>query len=137
MPQFEINNLTVLIAAAVSMVIGFVWYGPLFGKSWAKLMGFTEKKKKEMKREAPRMYAMTFVVSLITAYVLAYFVFFTQALSATDGMMTGFFVWLGFVATTLFTGVIFGNKPIALYLINAGFQLVSLLTMGAILAVWI
>ena len=30
------------LAALVPMVIGFVWYGPLFGKTWMEEMGFTE-----------------------------------------------------------------------------------------------
>lgn len=36
-----VNYLAILVAAVLSMVLGFLWYGPLFGKEWTKLMGVT------------------------------------------------------------------------------------------------
>lgn len=43
MEGFDINWLAIL-AAASSLVIGFLWYGPLFGKAWMKESGMTEEK---------------------------------------------------------------------------------------------
>jgi len=48
-PPVEINYLAVLVAAIASMALGFLWYGPLFGNQWKKLMGFTDKSMKAMK----------------------------------------------------------------------------------------
>jgi hypothetical protein len=53
------------LAALVPMVIGFVWYGPLFGKTWMEEMGFTEASLKE---------ANMFVImglSLVLSFILA------------------------------------------------------------------
>jgi len=36
------NPWILLIAALVPMIVGFVWYGPLFGKSWMRVNNFTE-----------------------------------------------------------------------------------------------
>jgi len=33
----------ILIATIASFIFGFLWYGPLFGKQWMNLMGFTKK----------------------------------------------------------------------------------------------
>lgn len=41
--QASINYLAVLIAAVASMIIGFLGYGPLFGKAWMRLMNFDKK----------------------------------------------------------------------------------------------
>lgn len=41
MSPVPINYLAVIVAAAASMIIGMIWYGPLFGKTWRSLMGFT------------------------------------------------------------------------------------------------
>ena len=52
------------------------------------------------------------------------------------GLFAAFLSWLGFVAFTGINSVTYEHKPVKLYLINTGFQLVSMLIMGAILAVW-
>ena len=44
MQQVAVNYLAVLAAAIASMVIGFLWYGPLFGKQYMALMKFDNKK---------------------------------------------------------------------------------------------
>ena len=36
----EMNFNVLFLAALVPMIIGFVWYGPLFGNAWMKEMGF-------------------------------------------------------------------------------------------------
>jgi len=35
----DLDYLAVAIGAVVFMVIGYVWYGPLFGKQWSKATG--------------------------------------------------------------------------------------------------
>ena len=40
MPAMSINYLAVLACAIVAMPVGFLWFGPLFGKTWARHMGF-------------------------------------------------------------------------------------------------
>lgn len=38
----EMNFYIFFIAALIPMIIGILWYGPLFGKTWMKEMGFTK-----------------------------------------------------------------------------------------------
>ena len=40
LPAMSINYLAVLACAIVAMPVGFLWFGPLFGKTWARHMGF-------------------------------------------------------------------------------------------------
>lgn len=114
-------------------VIGFVWYSKmLFGKPWMKLSGITEAQM-EASKSNMQTYGMMFLMSLVMAYVLAHF---EQAGGAADivmGVSIAFWVWLGFVATTMFGTNLFDKKPFKLFLINAGYHLVSLMAMGAIL----
>jgi hypothetical protein len=90
----------------------------------------------ELRKGAGQSYALAFVASLVSAFVLAKFVEITTASSALYGMKLGFAMWLGFVTTVQLTGVLFAKQPAKLYLINTGYQLVCYLAMGAILAVW-
>jgi hypothetical protein len=135
-----INLLSVLVAAVATMVVGFVWYSPLlFARPWMVLMGYDPNDKArmdEMRKGAGKSYALAFVASLVSAFVLAKFVDITTVNSAVYGMKVGFAMWLGFVTTVQLTGVLFAKQPAKLYLINTGYQLVCYLAMGAILAVW-
>ena len=40
--MYEVNLLAVLVAGIVPMIVGFLWYGPLFSKRWLALMETTE-----------------------------------------------------------------------------------------------
>ncbi len=116
------------------MVIGFLWYSKmLFGNTWMKLSGISEAQIKKANSNMPMLYGTMFIASLVMAYVLAHFANYAGALTLMDGATAGFWAWLGFVATTMLTTVLYDGKPIKLYLINSGYQLVTLLVMGMIL----
>ncbi len=133
----SINYSAVLVAALASMALGFLWFGPVFGKPWMKYMGFTRKDVEKSKRKGmAATYFMGFLGSLVTSYVLAHFVFYTGAVDVFGGMVTGFYIWLGFVATVLLGTVLWEGKPLGMYALNAGYYLVNLAVMGAILAAW-
>jgi len=137
MPTAIINYLAVLVAAIISMVIGGFWYSPLmFGKKWMELMNISPKDTIDMKKRATPSYIINFVAALLMAFVLAHFVDYAQAATFIEGLQAGFWVWLGFVATISLGSVLWENKPVTLYAINAGYQLVNLLIMGVILALW-
>ena len=121
------------------MALGMLWYGPLFQKPWAKMMGFDmsdKAKMKEMQKKAMPAYAAAFVGALVMAYVLSHFIDYAMAKMAADGALVGFWAWLGFVAPATLANNMFGGKNIKLWLIDAGYYLVSLLIFGAVLAAW-
>lgn len=136
----QINLLAVLVAGISTMVVGFVWYSPLlFAKPWMHEMGYDPNDKarmEEMKKSAGPAYGGSFVASLVSAFTLALFLHGLRAESWQFGMIVGFHVWLGFVATVQLTGVLFMKQSMKLFAINTGYQLVCYLVMGAILAVW-
>ncbi len=138
MPEVTINYFSVVLAAILGgMVLGFVWYGPLFGKAWMKLMDIDQKKMEEMKKKGMgKTYAISMVGSLVMSYVLAHFVSYAQAATVLQGLQVGFWAWLGFVATTMMASVLYGKKSWKLYQLDASYQLVSLLIMGVVLSVW-
>jgi hypothetical protein len=140
MELHHLNLLAILVAAISTMVVGFIWYSPLlFAKPWVREMGYDlndKAKMEEMKKSAGPAYAGSFVASLISAFTVALFLHWTRAEGLHFGLMVGFHVWLGFVATVQFTGALFLKQSMKLFAINTGYQLVCYLVMGAILAVW-
>ncbi len=130
----SVNVLAVLGCAVAAMVIGFVWYGPLFGRIWARESGKSEKEMQNaMKKAGGKTYGIMFVTALIMAYVLRHMLVYSQSTTVMDGMTGAFWTWLGFVATIQTGGVLWEGKSWTWYLINAGYWLVTLGAMGAIL----
>jgi hypothetical protein len=136
----HVNWLAILVAAISTMVLGFLWYSPvLFAKPWMREMGYDLNDKArmgEMKKSAGPAYGGSFVASLVSAFVLALLFNWFQNYTVRFGLLVGFHVWLGFVATVQFTGALFMKQSMKLFAINTGYQLVCYLVMGAILAVW-
>jgi hypothetical protein len=129
----EVNYWAVIVATIVNMVLGSFWYSPQFlGKTWAKAHGF------DIDQLWPQIwnYVGAFFVALILAWV---FSMLTHAFGVTTfwgGMQLGFWIWLGFIATTHFSGVIWAKKSWMAYLIDMGYQFVIMIILGVLLALW-
>ncbi|MGH9260343.1 MAG: DUF1761 domain-containing protein [Acidimicrobiales bacterium] len=137
MPSADVNYLAVLAAAAATFALGALWYSPvLFAKAWMQAHGYSPEKLAAMQKRAGRAYAVSFACYLVMAFVLSLLVDFAGATTAVQGLWLGFLVWLGFAATLGLTAHMFSDKPLATYLIDAGYQLVYLIVMGVVLAVW-
>lgn len=124
----QIDLLAVLLAAVMGLLIGFVWFSPwLFGNTWKKLSGMEKTKRNQL---AP---LWSFLAILIMAYILSFFELMLGVTTVSDGMFVGFLVWLGFVATTQISKVIWGKASFKLFLIDSTYRLLALLSMGGIL----
>jgi hypothetical protein len=116
------------------MVVGFVWYSmAVFGKTWMKEAGISQEDMKKAGKEMPKTYGTMFVAALITAYVLSVFIDLAGAQDIMSAATVAFWAWLGFVATVLLSGVLFEGKSWNLWGINAGYHLVSMVVMSAVL----
>lgn len=135
--MIQTNFLAVFLAAIAAMVLGYLWYGPVFGKLWLKLMNPSPEKMAAMKEKGMgKSYAINFVAALVMAYVLARSI--AERFIATSGgaISLAFWVWLGFVATVMVGTVLWDGKSWKLYWLNALYYLVSLSVMAVILAAW-
>ncbi|UCH10365.1 MAG: DUF1761 domain-containing protein [Fidelibacterota bacterium] len=139
MTPVDINYLAVLVVAVVHFALGALWYSPvLFATPWMSVIGKT-REQIEAEVRGDRMiqsYGFTFVAYLVMAYILSHIVDYTAADSIWTGALSGFWMWLGFVATTILTVDLFENRGWKHYLIHVGYHLVGIVIMGAILAVW-
>jgi surface polysaccharide O-acyltransferase-like enzyme len=79
---------------------------------------------------------MSFVASILSAFVLGKIIAVSGENNAVDGLKIGLVVWLGFVTTVQFTNALFSRQRNKLYMINTGYQLVCYVAMGAILGAW-
>ena len=125
-------NLVSVVAAAVAVFIfGWLWYGPLFGKTWEKLSG---QKMGSDKSKMPQSMATVFVGALVTAYVLAVFLGLTGSTTLTAAVTVAFWAWLGFQATLKLGVVLWEGKSWNFYFLNAAHDLIGLALMAAVLS---
>lgn len=133
-PSYDINLWAVLGSGIAAMFLGSVWYSPLlFGELWMSEMGYSKKDCDEMKKDAPKTYFLTFLSSLLMAFILAHFVRFSNANGPLAGALIGFWTWLGFIVTTFTSAVLFDKLKISIFLVHVGYYLVSYMILGAIL----
>ncbi|WP_353778647.1 DUF1761 family protein [Winogradskyella sp. 3972H.M.0a.05] len=128
----NINWLSVIVAAVSSFLIGGIWYGPLFGKGWMTEFGVTEEDLK--KRSVPKTFGLSLLLACIAALILEMFI--GSEADVTFGTLAGFFTGFGWVATMLGILYLFEMKSLKAYIINAGYCIVALTLMGAILGAW-
>ena len=127
----SLNWLSVLVAALSGFVIGGLWYGPLFQKPWMQLSGMT--KEKGAQASMPLTFGGAYVLNLIGAAGLAILL---GDGSWAGGLHTGLLTGLFFVATSLGVIYLFEQRPLKLWFINAGYQVVNFAAMGTILGAW-
>jgi hypothetical protein len=134
----KIKYPAVIVATLAHYLLGGLWYSPLlFGNKFLQIIGWSPEKLAEMEKQTPvKELAITFVTSLVLVYILAHFVQYTKAKTAWGGIQTAFWLWLGFIVTTQLATVLFEQRPLGLYLINIGYQLVGCAIAGVILALW-
>lgn len=137
--EISINYFGVFVSSITVMIIGFLWYSSiLFGKQWAKLKGYTEESLKVEQKKMGKFYGLSFAAVIFMAYVLSHVMALSNAFYNYNMLQTGLtsavFMWLGFVMPVQLTSQIFGEKKWRLFLIDTGYQLISLVAMGVVIS---
>ena len=129
-----INWLAVLVAAIIRMAVGFAWYSPpVLLKPWQALTGVTPE---TMKAGLGKAMVVDIIASLIMSFALANIIVGANIGDWLNGALAGFWVWLGFMATLLVSLWGYENRSLKLIAINLGNNLIALVLMGALLAIW-
>lgn len=143
-PQIHVNYLAVLAAVVASFLLGWLWYGPLFGKKWAGLMNMSMDQKPDPKVMMRGM-GLTLLGAFLTTYVLLHSAEVwrasvwgagADARSYYYGFFSGFFTWIGFFVPMLLGSVAWEGRSWSLFGLNAAYHFVNLQLIAMILAHW-
>ena len=130
----KVNFWAIILAAFSYLIIGSLWYSPLlFGKLWIQLLGFTDEDFKTSKRMW-MILTMSFLSAAIAAYVIA--AVLGPRSSAGFGAIVGAVIAICWISMSKLYNVLFENQSVKLFLVHAGFDLVTYMTMGAIVGYW-
>ena len=142
--EININYLAVVACVIGAVPLGFLWFGPLFGKPWAKHMGMEDKEQPAGSAMA-KSTGLFILGSLLIAFVLAHSIAVwrpsTWGAGADEpswvyGIDGAVWTWLGFFLPLQMGRVAWEQKGWGLVAINSGFDLTRLLLFGFVLAYW-
>ena len=125
-----LDYIAVLAAAAAAFVFGAIWY-TLLAKPWMAAVGFSEQPK-----QAPMPYIVAIISHLVMAYFLAGVIGHLGEITPMKGAITAFFIWLGFVATSMCVNHRFQSQTWSLSLIDGGHWLGVLLIQGVVIGLF-
>jgi hypothetical protein len=144
--MMDINIWAVIVCAVVAQGLGFVWYGPLFGDKYARIIGgktkaeMSDEECKEMNKKMGPVYALNFIMGVITVLALACVFNHYIVMGADAGIKTALALWFGFVMPMHAGMAMWSGKPKKmawnLFLISTGYQAVAFAIFGAILGAW-
>lgn len=137
-----INWWALLVTTVISFVLGFLWFGPVFGKIWMQTVGHTmpETMTPEMKRGMIIGYIWVIITSFLTNFVLLHNLTFGSAYLGMTGVGAGLqaaiWNWIGFCFPLLISSVMFESRPKKYILVTGGYYLVALIINGIVLSLW-
>lgn len=143
----EVNWLAIIVAALIPMIMGAIYYGPLFGKTWMSSLGYT--KEDFEGRNEPLIYGLALLMALLvsmslkmttelvhkdvnSAGELIFGSFHTFGHGALHGAMTA----MTLVVPVIISLSLFQKNTAKNILINAGFWIICFAIMGGILDMW-
>jgi Protein of unknown function (DUF1761) len=159
------NFLAILVAAIAAMVIGTIWYNPkVFGTAWIKDIGMTQEQAES--GNMLKIFGFAFLFSFILAFVMptivnhqfgatalvggefelanakpSYFAFMKDYGNAfrsfKHGALHGFGMGLFFAFPILGITAMFEHRSWKYIFIHAGYFIVSLTVVGAIICGWV
>lgn len=107
--------LSILLATIIGFIWGAVWYMSPVGTLWqrAKLMEQNpdNAKYKESKKYMLQMFALGFILTAFTAYVLSVILTLVQVQTLFDYLHVSMLVCFGFIITTKFADLAYTNTP--------------------------
>ena len=139
MSRVRQNYLAIVVAALVSFIFEAAWF-LTFMNTWLAGIGKTMQSLVEEGKSAGmnewEQYAVAFVCALTCATAISCVTQLTGPQTALRGIKVAALLWFGFVFTSLTTNIIFEMRPVSLFLVYAGYGLINMVVMGAIVGGW-
>lgn len=131
--HFDVNWIAVVVAAVASFAVGAVWYMAL-GTQWMNALGKT---RDQLNPGNPLPFIIGFIVQLVMAYFLALVTTnLFEAVNIGAGLLAGFYMWLGFVITSMILNHRYQGASWSLTLIDGGYLLLALLAQGIVIGLF-
>ena len=127
----DVSLLSVVLATAACMALGFFWYSPnVFGNKWMKLTGI--KKSDVSDKDMKCGMKLGLLATFINMYFLAIILTMVGVSDVQSAVMAAFVLWAATVLPGELHGVAWEKRPMNLLYINAGNALATY-ALGAVI----
>lgn len=134
-PRVRQNYVAILVAAIACFLLEAGWYS-FFLQQWLDGIGHTREWMLGTGISPAVQYGTALVSAAVIAMTISCVTQLTGPQTALRGMRAGALLWVGLLLTTKATEYIFEVRPVSLFAINAGFWLLGMVLMGAIVGGW-
>jgi len=129
------NYLAIVVSAIACFLFEAGWYST-FTQTWLNGIGRTTKELMSAGVNPALQFAVALIAEAVMAAAISCLIQLTGPQTWQRGIKVAAMLWLGFVLTTWSTEYVFEVRPWSLFGINAGFWLLSMILMGAIVGAW-
>jgi hypothetical protein len=166
MEILNLNFLVVLASGLIPMIVGAVWYGPLFGKVWMEEAGMTMEKIQGANMAkiygVATLFSLMFAFGIFPAMIHQMGTYSTLANLGVDtagsetnlyfadfiakyggefrtfkhGVLHGFLTGLFVLLPVLGTNALFERRSWKYILLNAGYWMVCAMLVGGVISAW-
>lgn len=135
MGTLKINHVAVWVGVVLLSLLGFMWYGPLFGDAWMSYVGL-DKVAVEANPPGAGIWISNTIATIIPLYTLAWIFVRLRVESALQGAIVGLLIGFSFVFLSDMTGDMFAQRAYGLSWITGGYSMTALALAGVLLGGW-
>lgn len=149
MEYLEINYLAVFVSGVLAMIVGALWYGPIFGNAWMKVIGadkLDKESREKMQKESSLLYLVQFIIVLVQFAALDhFFLYFADgdyvSVNLIYNLKYTFFIWFFIIVPTILGTSMWNNDSkkikITRFLIQSGYQFVIFMIIATLVSILI
>lgn len=131
----NINHAAVWASAILLTVLGFVWYGPLFGEPWMAMVDL-DMATVEANPPGTEIWITNIIATIVPLYVLAWLFIKLNVKTALDGLKYALIITFSFHFLSVMTSNLFAMQDYWLTWITGGYSLVASAISGLIIGGW-
>jgi hypothetical protein len=131
----EINWIAILVGTIGYFFLGALWYSFLFKNQWLEYTGVNTADPNVKKGMAAIMFG-SFVMMFITSLAIAILAERMGVWGWMGGLKLGLLTGGGFAFTSMAINMLYEKKPVGLYFVNGGYQLLGNIIAAIIICCW-
>jgi ascorbate-specific PTS system EIIC-type component UlaA len=131
----DINWIAVLVGAIGYFMLGALWYSFLFQKKWIAYNKIDVNDPNGKKGVGIVMFG-SFIMMFICSAAIAVLAYRVGMWGWMSGVKLGLLTGLGFAFTSMAINMLYEKKPLGLYFINGGYQLLGNIIAAVVIVCW-
>jgi hypothetical protein len=131
----EMNWLAVLVGAIGYFMLGALWYSFLFKEKWIAYNKIDMNDPDGKKGVGAIMFA-SFIMMFVTSVAIGFIAYRVGMWGWMSGVKLGALTGICFACTSMAINMLYEKKPLGLFFINGGYQVLGNIIVGVVVTMW-